>query len=52
MVIANGAKETVAYVLFETPTEVRVKDLKAVTLPATSMVLGKQLPGLHMKNIM
>ena len=32
MVIANGAKETVAYGLFETPTEVRVKDLTEVEM--------------------
>ena len=32
MVIANGAKETVASVLFETPTEVRVKDLTEVEM--------------------
>ena len=32
MVIANGAKETVTSGLFETPTEVRVKDLTEVEM--------------------
>ena len=32
MVIANGTKETVASGLFETPTEVRVKDLTEVEI--------------------